>query len=138
MIRLGVRMLFGLLYLALSLLASIIAFTAWFSDGGTLWERLILSPGVPLATWAVLASIGFEAFYRALRPWILAGLGLVFLGLVGVGVAMANEVVRGDYSLIAALALIPLLGIVYLEVIRPRLGMNAGWGEVWKRQRLAR
>ena len=138
MIRLGVRMLFGFLYLALSFLASIIAFTAWFSDGGTFWERLILSPGVPLATWSVLASIGFEAFYRVLRPWILAGLGLVFLGLVSIGVAMANGVVRGDYSLIVALALIPILGIVYLEVIRPRLGLNAGWDEMWDRQRLAR
>ena len=133
MLRFSIRLLFGLLYAALSAVALLLAFTAWFSDGGSLWERVILSPGVPVATWAVLAAIGFEAFYRALRPWILGWLGLTFLGLAGIGWAMASGAVRGDYALVAALALIPVVGIAYLEVIRPYLGLDRAWSEVRSR-----
>ena len=133
MLRFSIRLLFGLLYAALSAVALIIAFTAWFSDGGSLWERVILSPGVPVATWAVLAAIGSEAFYRALRPWILVWLGLTFLGLAGIGWAIASGAIRGDYAFVAALALIPAVGIAYLEVIRPYLGLDRAWGEVRSR-----
>lgn len=133
MLRLSIRLLFGSLYAALSAVVVLIAFTAWFSDGGSLWERVILSPGVPVATWAVLAAIGFETFYRALRPWILAWLGLTFLGLAGIGGAMASGAVRGDYTLVAALALIPVVGVAYLEWVRPRLGLDRGWSEMRSR-----
>lgn len=119
-----IRICLALLYTCLSAGVAVLTAVAWFVDGGTIAERLVLSVAIPLSVWLITLSIWHEPVYRQLRVWVLTVLALTLLLMIGLGIAFSTGIIRGQISLVAALAVLPAIGAIYLELVRPRLHLD--------------
>lgn len=98
-----------------ALFAGFTAAVGLFADGGTVWERILVSGIHPLGAVALL--------FLVWRPRGRVGSGaavalaLVVLSIIGdvaVFAAITTGVIPGDAGLAVAFALVPLLGIAYV------------------------
>ena len=105
---------------------------AFFADGGTLWQRILISGLHPVAAIALLAVLS-----RPQRPYgwpMWAALALPAASIVGdlaMFVSVSSGATKGDASLALAFAAIPLLGFIY-AIIRgmgPDRTPSSGPGE---------
>lgn len=111
-------------------LAALYAIFAWltagvglFADGGTLWERVLISGIHPLGAVALLYLVARPL--GRIGPGSAVALALVVLSIIGDGavfVAIATGLIPGDAGLPLVFALVPTLGIVYLIAGRPSGG----------------
>ena len=97
-----------------------LAFTAFtgmvglFADGGTIWERLLISGLHPIAAVALLDVLLAP---RSGSGWptriALAFPVASIAGDVAMYIAISSGATRGDASLALFFAVVPLLGVVY-------------------------
>lgn len=98
-----------------ALFAGLTAAVGLFADGGTIWERILVSGIHPLGAVALLFLVWRPR--RRIGPGAVVALALVVLSVIGDGalfVAITAGVISGDAVLAVAFALVPLLGIVYV------------------------
>ena len=98
-----------------ALFAGLTAAVGLFADGGTIWERILISGVHPLGAVALLFLVWRPR--GRIGPGTAAALALVVLSVIGDGavfVAITKGVIRGDAGLVVAFALVPLLGIAYV------------------------
>ena len=98
-----------------ALFAGFTAAVGLFADGGTVWERILVSGIHPLGAVALLFLVWRP--HGGIGPGALVALALVVLSVIGDGaafVAITTGVIPGDAGLAVAFALVPLLGIAYV------------------------
>ncbi len=98
-----------------ALFAGFTAAVGLFADGGTIWERVLISGIHPLGAVALLFLVWRPR--GRIGPGAVVALALVllsFIGDVALFVAITTGVIRGDAGLAVAFALVPLLGIAYV------------------------
>ena len=100
-----------------ALFAALTAAVGLFADGGTIWERVLISGIHPLGALALLFLVSRAR--GPIGPGAAAALALVVLSVIGdaaIFVAITTSVIPGDAGLAVAFALVPLLGIAYVII----------------------
>ena len=98
-----------------ALFAGFTAAVGLFADGGTIWERILISGIHPLGAAALLFLVWQP--HGRIGPGGTAALALVVLSVIGDGavfIAISTGAIPGDAGLAVAFALVPLVGIVYV------------------------
>ena len=86
-----------------------------FADGGTLWERILVSGVHPIAAAALLLVLIAPLSARKWPFWVVVLLLLVSIaGDVAVYVAISRGEIKGDAELAIVFAVVPVLGVLYL------------------------
>ena len=98
-----------------ALFAALTAAVGLFADGGTIWERVLISGIHPLGALALLFLVSRAR--GPIGPGAAAALALVVLSVIGdaaIFVAITTGVIPGDAGLAVVFSLVPLLGIAYV------------------------
>ena len=102
-----------------------------FADGGTPWERILISGVHPLAAAALLLVLIAPLSARKWPVWVVVLLLLVSIsGDVAIYIAMSRGVIKGDAELAIVFAVVPVLGVVYLLARAIGPGRVSGTGQV--------
>ena len=102
-----------------------------FADGGTPWERILISGVHPLAAAALLLVLVTPLIARKWPVRVVILLLLVsILGDVAIYMAIKGGVIKGDAELSIAFVVVPVLGVVYLLARAVGQGRAAGTGQV--------
>ena len=101
-----------------------------FADGGTPWERILVSGVHPLAAAALLLVLIAPLSARKWSVWVVVLLLLVsILGDVAIYMAMSSGAIKGDAELAIAFAVVPVLGVLYLLARAIGHGRVTGTGQ---------
>ena len=104
-----------------------------FADGGTPWERILISGVHPVAAASLLLILILITPLSA-RKWpvlvVVLLLLVSILGDVAIYMAISRGEIKGDAELAIVFAVVPVLGVLYLLVRTIGLGRAAGTGQV--------
>jgi hypothetical protein len=101
------------------LLAGFAAVVGAFADGGTVWERLVVSALHPLAALALLALFLLPRITKPATSGFVVLLAANVLADVTVALLIALGNLQGDWWLPLIFSVVPAIGIVYgLAVLR--------------------
>ncbi len=103
-----------------TVIVAFVALVANFADGGQWWERLVLSVLQPVAAIFMLALVMQSAPSARLVKATTAALIVQVVASVGVAVAIATGVTRGDWFLPLIFAVVPLIVLSYIYRLRRR------------------
>ena len=108
----SVAVVLAAIHLAFTVLTAMVGL---FANGGTLWERILISGVHPLAAASLLAVLAtpLAASKRLVWAAVLLLLASV-LGDAAAYIAISRGVIKGDAELLIAFAVVPVLGVIYL------------------------
>jgi hypothetical protein len=85
-----------------------------FADGGTIWERLLVSGLHPIAAIALLAVLLAPRSGYRWPAWVALAFPVAsIVGDMALYLAISSGATKGDASLALAFAVIPALGLIY-------------------------
>ena len=94
--------------------AGFTAVVGMFADGGTIWERALISGIHPIGAIALLVLVFTPRGTYNWATWVAVALLLLSIaGDVAAYVAMSTGALKGDSGLALAFLVIPALGVIY-------------------------
>ena len=94
--------------------AGFTAVVGMFADGGTIWERALISGIHPIGAIALLVLVFTPRGTYNWATWVAVALLLLSIaGDVAAYVAMSKGALKGDSGLALAFLVIPALGVIY-------------------------
>ena len=107
-----VAVVLAAIHLAFTVLTAMVGL---FANGGTLWERILISGVHPLAAASLLAVLATPLAASKRLVWVAVLLLLAsVLGDAAAYIAISRGVIKGDAGLLIAFAVVPVLGVIYL------------------------
>lgn len=101
----------AVLYLAF---AGFTAGVGLFADGGTVWERALISGLHPIGGLALLFLVRVDRIIHDRRTWgAVALLSASIVGDIAASVAITSGAIEGDAALPLVFAVIPAIGLIY-------------------------